>query len=180
MKSVKATDASQKHNIKIRELGRVANPGEVFKVTDERYRVLNGNNRFGYVFVTDNTVHQPVSIITNNTVKAPYVHTNKDNVVLSTPKKTEVSNKPPVNHKDAFLGQVVVTDEEPEIILIKPGKKPVRVDRNLNPLEPEESEEVKQEEPVEEKEENNLDSDAKLDTQVVDVAPKKTTTVLRL
>lgn len=45
------TDASLNLNIKIAELGRVARPGEVFEITDDRLKTLTGANRFGAVFV---------------------------------------------------------------------------------------------------------------------------------
>ena len=48
---VQATDVSKRYKLKIKELGRVANPGEVFEVTRDRIVVLNGANQFKSVFV---------------------------------------------------------------------------------------------------------------------------------
>ena len=49
---VQATDVSKRYKLKIKELGRIANPGEVFEVTRDRFVVLNGANQFKSVFVT--------------------------------------------------------------------------------------------------------------------------------
>ena len=49
---VQATDVSKRFKLKIKELGRVANPGEVFEVTRDRFVVLNGANQFKSIFVT--------------------------------------------------------------------------------------------------------------------------------
>lgn len=48
---VQATDVSKRFKLKIKELGRIANPGEVFEVTRDRFVVLNGANQFKSVFV---------------------------------------------------------------------------------------------------------------------------------
>ena len=47
---VQATDVSKRYKLKIKELGRIANPGEVFEVTRDRFVVLNGANQFKSVF----------------------------------------------------------------------------------------------------------------------------------
>ena len=49
---VQATDVSKRYKLKIKELGRIANPGEVFEVTRDRFVVLNGANQFKSIFVT--------------------------------------------------------------------------------------------------------------------------------
>ena len=49
---VQATDVSKRFKLKIKELGRIANPGEVFEVTRDRFVVLNGANQFKSIFVT--------------------------------------------------------------------------------------------------------------------------------
>lgn len=51
MVHVKATDASLKYNIKIKELRRYASPGEEFDVSDSRFETLSGNNQYHIVFV---------------------------------------------------------------------------------------------------------------------------------
>ena len=48
---VQATDVRKRYKLKIKELGRIANPGEVFEVTRDRFVVLNGANQFKSVFV---------------------------------------------------------------------------------------------------------------------------------
>ena len=48
---VQATDVSKRYKLKIKELGRIANSGEVFEVTRDRFVVLNGANQFKSVFV---------------------------------------------------------------------------------------------------------------------------------
>lgn len=49
---VKATDMSSKLNVRIKELHRVASPGEQFEVSPMRFEILNGKNRYKAVFVT--------------------------------------------------------------------------------------------------------------------------------
>ena len=51
MKLVVATDASRRLNKKLKEFHRIVNKGEVFEVTDERYRYLVGMNQFKTAFV---------------------------------------------------------------------------------------------------------------------------------
>ena len=57
---VQATDVSKRYKLKIKELGRIANPGEVFEVTRDRFVVLNGANQFKSVFVTRYVEPEPV------------------------------------------------------------------------------------------------------------------------
>lgn len=52
MKRVKATRESMMSNIRIKELGRVAAPGEVFDVSNMRYSTLTGRNMYHKVFVS--------------------------------------------------------------------------------------------------------------------------------
>lgn len=52
MKRVKATRESMMSNIKIKELGRIAAPGEVFDVSNMRYVTLTGRNMYHKVFVS--------------------------------------------------------------------------------------------------------------------------------
>lgn len=60
MKHVRATNVSAITGIKIKELGRVASPGEEFDVTDSRFKTLSGNNMYHKVFVV--LAEQPVDI----------------------------------------------------------------------------------------------------------------------
>lgn len=46
-----ATDVSKKYNLRLKELHRIANPGEIFETTEDRFVYLNGNNPKGYVVV---------------------------------------------------------------------------------------------------------------------------------
>ena len=57
---VQATDVSKRYKLKIKELGRIANPGEVFEVTRERYIILNGANQYKSIFVTKYVEPEPV------------------------------------------------------------------------------------------------------------------------
>ena len=50
MKHVVATNVSMITGIKIKELGRVAFPGEEFDVSESRFIVLSGNNMYHKVF----------------------------------------------------------------------------------------------------------------------------------
>ena len=49
---VKATEMSSKLGVRIKELGRIASRGETFDVTQLRFKVLSGDNRYKAVFVT--------------------------------------------------------------------------------------------------------------------------------
>ena len=48
---VRATEASAKLRVKIKDLGRIATPGEEFEVSESRYEVLAGKNKYKAVFV---------------------------------------------------------------------------------------------------------------------------------
>ena len=50
MVRVIATDASKRLNVRVKELRRIAMPGEIFEVTEDRFKVLNGGNRYRSVF----------------------------------------------------------------------------------------------------------------------------------
>lgn len=115
MKLVRATDASKRLKVNIKELGRMANTGEVFQVSDARYSVLSGNNRFHAKFV----------------IPAPKEVENK--VDITPTKKPSTPARNPVSHTPTIKIEPV-TDEEPEIWLIEPGKNKVRVDKNLKPI----------------------------------------------
>lgn len=52
MIKVKATENSKLLGLKVRELGRIAEEGEIFEVTEERFDILNGNNDYKKKFVT--------------------------------------------------------------------------------------------------------------------------------
>ena len=48
---VRATDMSAKLKVRIKELHRIANEGEVFEVTPMRFDVLAGKNKYKVAFV---------------------------------------------------------------------------------------------------------------------------------
>ena len=139
---VKATSASKRLSVKIKELGRIANEGETFEVSPTRYRVLSSSNRFNAKFVTMvEGAHHPttplISIGDNPPISIPMPKdTPRSN---STPQHSNNSHNStshkstPVSHqaKTPAAAKVLV---EPEIILIEPGKAPVKVDKNLNPI----------------------------------------------
>ena len=125
MRSVKATNASSKLKVRIKELGRIANEGEIFRVTDERFAVLNGANRFKAIFVVPNNNEDKVSPV----VKPEDVKPKQVNIPKVSKPKNEVKTEP----QSAKIDTTIV-DEQPEIWLIEPGKAKVRVDENLNPI----------------------------------------------
>lgn len=74
---VKATGMSLKLNVGIKELHRIATPGEVFEVTPLRYEVLSGKNKYKAVFVTlakEEKVEEPVKAVDEEPVtgRIPY------------------------------------------------------------------------------------------------------------
>lgn len=111
MKLVKATNQSSVRRIRVKELGRIANTGEQFTVTDERYKILSGNNKYRVAFVT--------------LVK------NVEDVVVS---KVDDKKPDPVEKEEKVVLPDIKVDEEPEIFVIEPGKEPVKVDENLDPI----------------------------------------------
>lgn len=48
---VKATSKYKELNLKDNELGRIPEEGEIFEITEERYKVLTKTNKFNVVFV---------------------------------------------------------------------------------------------------------------------------------
>ena len=74
---VKATGMSLKLNVGIKELHRIATPGEVFEVTPLRYEVLSGKNKYKAVFVTlakEEKVEEPVKAVDEEPItgRIPY------------------------------------------------------------------------------------------------------------
>jgi hypothetical protein len=51
MVKVRATNVSRLRGIRIKELGRLANPGEIFEVSENRVDVLLGKNAFNAKFI---------------------------------------------------------------------------------------------------------------------------------
>lgn len=48
---VRATNKYEKLNVQDKELKRILKAGEEFEVSEERYKVLTGNNKYNEVFV---------------------------------------------------------------------------------------------------------------------------------
>lgn len=48
---VKATKEYVNRNLKDKDLDKIPKEGEVFEVTDDRYKVLHGNNPWNAIFV---------------------------------------------------------------------------------------------------------------------------------
>ncbi len=48
---VKATNQYKKLNVEDKELKRIPKEGEVFEVTEERFKVLSGDNKYKAVFI---------------------------------------------------------------------------------------------------------------------------------
>jgi len=60
---VKATDKYQELNVEDKELRRIPKVGEEFEVSEERYEILKGNNKYDAVFV-EAVVREPVKVET--------------------------------------------------------------------------------------------------------------------
>lgn len=114
MKLVRATNQSRVRHVKIKELGRVVMPNEQFTVSDERFKVLSGNNKF----------------------RVPFVELVED---VSEDDMVETIIETPVESNDTTEPEIKAEAEEvPEIFVIEPGKDPVKVDENLKPIVEEE------------------------------------------
>lgn len=48
---VKATDKYEKLNVEDKGLKRIPKEGEIFEISEERFKILNGNNTFNAKFV---------------------------------------------------------------------------------------------------------------------------------
>ena len=136
---VRATKASKNLGIKIKELGRLANEGETFEVTNSRYRVLAGSNRFNAKFVTQVGPIVPakaVKIVENNPVSIPKPKATGTEVISTKASIKSTKSKSPAKGQIAPIVKETVVEDlgEPEIILIEPGKKPVKVDKKLKPI----------------------------------------------
>ena len=71
MKVVKATSESARRRLRVKELGRVAIEGETFEVTDERFKVLAGDNRFHSQFVIEIPKTESDELLKRETVEIP-------------------------------------------------------------------------------------------------------------
>ena len=132
---VRATEASQKLSVRIKDLNRIVQPGEIFEVSEARFNVLHGHNKFGVVFV----------------------------------EKVDVEPAPNVE-KTVVKPAEEVVEEKPEIIIIEPGKEPVKVNEKLEEEKPKVEKKVTKKKTTTKVEATNTET-AKKTTK------KKTTTV---
>ena len=90
---VRATEASQKLSVKIRDLNRIAQPGEIFEVSEARFDVLHGHNKFGVVFV-EKLDAEPTPKVEKAVVKpAEEVVEEKPEIIVIEPGKEPVNEK---------------------------------------------------------------------------------------
>ena len=94
-----ATDVSKRYNLRLKELHRVAQPGEIFEVSDERFVYLNGNNPRGYVVVE--WYQEPEEVKVEEVVEEP--------VVIKTP---VVDEPDVVEVKTPIIDEPDVVEEE--------------------------------------------------------------------
>lgn len=91
MKTVIATDRSACLGVNIKELGRIAKEGEEFECTDDRFRILSGNNKYKAVFVIEKkVVKEPVvesATDAEKTAEEPVVEETKTTKKKTTKKK---------------------------------------------------------------------------------------------
>lgn len=87
MKTVVATDRSSCLGVNLRELGRIAQKGEIFECTDDRFLVLSGHNKYNAVFVLERKEPKVVEpVVEEVVVEEPVV----EEVVLEEPVEEEV------------------------------------------------------------------------------------------
>ena len=118
---VRATGLSSELGLKIRELGRIAVKGQVFTVQELRYKFLAGDNPYKKPFV-ELASNQLVTINHNREIE-PVVKTVNNNAVtfdFSSNNTTTNTTDLPINDK------VIYPKENPEVIVIEPGKEPTK------------------------------------------------------
>ena len=101
---VKATEMSSKLKVRIKELHRIVNEGEIFDVSPMRFEVLSGKNKFKAVFVKE-VVDENVIIV--------------DDLLKEEDQKEQTSKK---EDKDTNEVDKVLV-EEPEVIIEQPKKR---------------------------------------------------------
>lgn len=94
---VKATAEYEKRGMKAVEIGRIPKEGEIFETTKEKFKVLNGNNKYNAIFVESVKEEKENSKKNNNTdfdilntksnVEQEVKNENKDDLDIFTPKK---------------------------------------------------------------------------------------------
>lgn len=85
MVKVIATGESKRLNKGILEFHRLVEEGEIFTVTEERFKVLNGDNKYGVKFVEKYTEKTPQKTSAKTTKKES---TKKSTTSKTTTKKT--------------------------------------------------------------------------------------------
>lgn len=101
---VKATEMSSKLKVRIKELHRIVNEGEIFDVSPMRFEVLSGKNKFKAVFVKE-VVDENVIIV--------------DDLLKEEDQKEQIFKK-----EDKETNEVdKVLVEEPEVIIEQPKKR---------------------------------------------------------
>ena len=169
---VRATGASKALKVNIKELGRIANDGEYFEVTESRFKVLNGANRFRAKFVVP---AEPITTKSSNTKQVVVVNPKQEHADAEVVTKARGNSQPPstpqkFNSKAFKESLKKLPDEKPIIKLILPGQDPVVVDENLNPIPVEEppkvEEEPKPKEPI------LIQEDTKVEEQVTEGLPE--------
>lgn len=109
---VKATEMSSKLKVKIKELHRIVNEGEVFDVSPMRFEILSGKNKFKAVFVKKfDDEHEVI-----NVKKEPKI------VV-----EDEVNAEPVASEVQEDINRVEVEEPKPK----KRGRKPKTVVENV-------------------------------------------------
>ena len=127
---VVATAASSKLGVKVKELGRIARPGEEFEVSQARFKILNGGNRYRSIFAV------PVPNVPKQT-KEVKVESFSDGSIVE---QADILNEPvkpvempePAEPKVKIEAKKVTVDakkvkekvkEEPVVEEVKPEKK---------------------------------------------------------
>lgn len=94
---VKATSASKDHSLSITELDRIAEPGDKFFVSEDRYKVLTGDNAYGLCFVEKIPVDENPNIVVKKlnieTKEEPKVEEVKGATLEDKPKKKTTKKK---------------------------------------------------------------------------------------
>jgi len=74
---VKATNKYEELNIKDKELNRVIKEGEEFEVTEERFKVLTGENKYKEIFVEKIIIEDEIIINEKDIVNNKNIEENK-------------------------------------------------------------------------------------------------------
>ena len=109
-----ATDVSRRYNLRLKELHRVANPGEIFEVTEDRFVYLNGNNPRGYVVVEWYQEPEEVEVkapVVEEVVEVPVVEEVVEEVVEPVKVEAPVEEKP---KKKTTKKKAESTEEKPK------------------------------------------------------------------